>query len=69
VKTGHILSGALLLPLVIIIILAIAGITLNVWVYVFLAVVCPLAAGVVWFMYKDVEGKNEEKKGGRNRGG
>lgn len=54
-KTRYIFSGALLLPLVIVIILAIAGITLNVWVYVVLALVCPLAAGAVWFLYKDME--------------
>ena len=56
-KTGRILSGALLAPLVIVIILATAGIILNVWVYVVLAVVCPLAAGAVWFLYKDMERK------------
>ncbi len=50
-KTRYIFSGVLLLPLIIVIILAITGITLNVWVYVVLAVVCPLAAGVVWFLY------------------
>lgn len=56
-KIRYIFSGALLLPLVIVIILAITRITLNVWVYVVLAVVCPLAAGAVWFLYKDMERK------------
>lgn len=57
-KTRYIFSGAILLPLVIVIILAITGITLNVWVYVVvLSVVCPLAAGAVWFLYKDMERK------------
>jgi hypothetical protein len=52
VKTGHILAAAPLAPLFIIIILAAVGITLNVWVYVIVAVVCPLAAGIIWFMYR-----------------
>ncbi len=45
-KTRYIFSGALLLPLVIVIILAIAEITLNVWIYVILVIVCPVAAGI-----------------------
>lgn len=56
-KIRNILSGALLLPLVIVIVLAAVGITLSVWIYVVLAVVCPLAAGVTWFLYKDMERK------------
>lgn len=56
-KTRYIFSGALLLPLVIVIILAITGITLNVWIYVILAIVCPVAAGIIWYMYKDTERK------------
>jgi uncharacterized membrane protein len=59
-KTRHILSGALLLPLVIAIILAMAGIALNIWVYVVLAIICPLAAGAVWFLYKETEGKVQD---------
>ncbi len=56
-KTRYIFSGALLLPLVIVIILAITGITLNVWIYVILVIVCPVAAGIIWYMYKDAERK------------
>ncbi len=69
-KTGYILAAAPLAPLFIIIILAAVGITLNVWVYVIVAVVCPLAAGMIWFIYKDVEGKikNAAKKSDRNKG-
>lgn len=54
-KARYILSAASLLPLIIVVILAMVGITVNVWVYVVLTVVCPLAAGVVWFLYKDME--------------
>ncbi len=57
VKTRYILSAASLLPLAIVVILALVGITLSVWVYIVLVMVCPLAAGVVWFLYKDMERK------------
>jgi hypothetical protein len=57
VKARYAFSAAPLVPLFIVIILATAGIMLNVWVYVVLAVVCPLAAGVLWFQYKGMEGK------------
>ncbi len=69
-KARYAFSTAPLVPLFIVIILATAGITLNAWVYVVLAVVCPLAAGVVWFQYKEMVGKikNAEKKGDRDRG-
>ena len=69
-KTKDVLLIAPLVPLFIVIVLAVIGIMLNVWVYVVLAVVCPLAAGIIWFMYKDVEGKikNAEKKSDRNKG-
>lgn len=45
------------LPLLVVIILAITGITLNFWVYIILAVVCPLVAGIIWYIYKDTEKK------------
>ncbi len=66
-KTGFILSAASLLPLVTVVILAIFGFTLNVWVYIVMAVVCPLVAGAVWLTYKDVEKKikNAGKEAGR----
>ena len=56
-KTRYILSAAFLLPVVIVVILALVGITLSVWVYIVLVMACPLAAGVVWFLYKDMERK------------
>ncbi len=51
------LSAAALLPLVVVVILAVFGATLNVWVYIVLAIVCPLVAGIIWFTYKDIEKK------------
>ena len=56
-KARYALSAAPLLPLVIVIALAIGGITMNRWVYVILAIVCPVAAGIIWYMYKDAERK------------
>lgn len=56
-KNRYIFSGALLLPLLIVIILAITGIMLNAWVYMVLAIVCPVAAAILWYTYKDTERK------------
>ncbi len=53
----YIFSGAPLLPLIIVIILAIGGITLSRWVYLILAIVCLLAAAMIWYMFKDTEKK------------
>ncbi len=53
------------LPLLVVIILAIAGITLNFWVYIILAVICPLAVGIIWFIYKETEKKIKEAGKGR----
>lgn len=63
-------SAAALLPLVVVAVLAIFGATLSVWVYIVLAVVCPLVAGIIWFTYKDVEKKikkAEKEAGQRNK--
>jgi general stress protein CsbA len=62
VKTRYIFSGALLFPLAIVIILAVTGITLNVWIYVILAVICPVAAGTIWYMFKDTERKMKKSR-------
>ncbi len=53
----YIFSGVPLLPLIIVIILAIAGITLNRWVYMILAIACLFAAAIIWYMFKDTERK------------
>ncbi len=49
----YLFSAALFLPLLIVIVLAAGGITMNRWVYVILAIVCPVAAGIILYMYKD----------------
>lgn len=56
-KNRYALSAAPLLPLVIIIVLATGGVTMNRWVYVILAIACPVAAGIIWYTYKNTEKK------------
>ncbi len=53
----YLFSAAPLLPLVIVIVLATGGVTMNRGVYATLAIVCPVAAGIIWYMYKDTEKK------------
>ena len=53
----YLFSAAPLLPFVIIIVLALNGITMDRWVYVILAMVCPVAAGIIWYTHKDTERK------------
>lgn len=53
------------LPLLVVIILAIAGITLNFWVYIILSVSCPIVAGIIWIIYKDTGKKIKEAGKGR----
>jgi len=53
-KTHHIASLLVLLPLLIVFLLAAGGLFLNIWVYIILSIVCPLAACITWFIYKDM---------------
>lgn len=46
-----------LLPLLVVMILALFGITMDYWVYIILGIVCPLVAGSIWLIYKDTERK------------
>ncbi len=66
------LSAAALLPLMAVVILAVFGVSLSVWVYIVLAAVCPLVAAILWFTYKDFDKKMkmaEKQAGRRNRSG
>lgn len=56
-KTRSFIVIAPLLPLFLVIILAIVGITFGFWVYMILGIVCPLVAGILWFMYREMEKK------------
>lgn len=51
------LSLIALLPILVVIILAAAGIILDHWVYIILGIACPLVAGVIWLIYKDTAKK------------
>ncbi len=48
-----ILPLAALLPVLIVLILAAAGISLDQWVYITVGIVCPLVAGAIWLIYRD----------------
>jgi uncharacterized membrane protein len=52
---------SIVLPLLVVIILAIVGVTFSTWVYALLFIVCPVVAGIVWFVYKDMEKKVSKK--------
>ncbi len=76
-KSKYYAIAAVSFPLVIIIVLAVMGITLDIWVYVVLAVVCPAVVGLIWYFYKDAEkkvtdvdreNKGNEKMKGRMKG-
>jgi hydrogenase-4 membrane subunit HyfE len=56
-KNRLILVMAILSPFLLVIILAISGITFNAWVYIILGITCPVVAGIVWFLYKGMERK------------
>jgi hypothetical protein len=51
-----------LLPLIAAGIFALFGIIFSFWVYLLLAIICPIEAGILWFIYKDMERKIAEAK-------
>ncbi len=51
-----------LLPLIAAGIFALFGIIFSFWVYLLLVIICPLEAGILWFMYKDMAKKIAEAK-------
>lgn len=51
-----------LLPLIAAGILSLFGIIFSFWVYLLLAIICPIEAGILWLMYKDMERKIAEAK-------
>lgn len=61
-KYKNIMPAVIFLPLAAVIFLALVGVTLNFWVYLLLAVVCPVAAAISWFFYKDMEKKVSNAK-------
>jgi hypothetical protein len=50
----YLLSTAFLLPLVIVIVLAMGGVTMDPWIYVALSAVCPAATGILWYTNKNM---------------
>ena len=53
---------SVLLPLFVVAILAVFGVTFSFWVYLVLSIACLLVAGITWFLYKDMEKKVEAAK-------
>lgn len=51
-----------LLPLITTGIFALFGIFFSLWVYLLLAIICLVAAGILWLIYKDMERKITEAK-------
>lgn len=51
-----------LLPLIAAGIFELFGIIFSFWVYLILAIICPMEVGILWFMYKDMEKKIAEAK-------
>jgi hypothetical protein len=44
-------------PLLIALILLFFGIIFNLWLYLFLFLICPLTGGLVWFIYMEAHRK------------
>jgi Flp pilus assembly protein TadB len=61
IKSVTILLFFIGLPLLIVIILAMTGMTFNTWVYALLFIICPVIAVIIWFIYKDMEKKVSKK--------
>ncbi|OGW34328.1 MAG: hypothetical protein A2010_00315 [Nitrospirae bacterium GWD2_57_9] len=61
--------GAALLPLVVIVVLRTFGVSFNAWVYIVLAVACPVAAAIIWFASENIEKRinNAEKETGSRK--
>lgn len=67
-KIERIIPIVVLVPLIVVTILALMGVTLSFWAYLLLAATCLLVAGVVfWFLYKDAvkQVADAEKGGGK----
>ncbi len=64
-KSKHIISSVVLVPLVVVTVLAFIGVILSFWVYLLLSVMCILAAGTTWYLYKDMENKISNAKKGK----
>ena len=58
-KAESVLPLLPLLPLPVGLVFTATGITFDIWVYVLLAIPCPAAAGLIWFIYREMEKKVE----------
>ncbi len=51
-----------LLPLAVVAALTISDVSMDAWVYLILSVICPVAAGITWYVYF-IEGNDKMTKG------
>ncbi len=56
-STFIIVSGIIILPLFVVGMLALFGIFLDIRVYIMLLILCPLAAVILWLIYRDMKRK------------
>ncbi len=62
-KTIHIIIPVVsLFPLAAVVVLALFGVILDFWVYLILAIVCPVGAGFLWFTSKSIDKKVADAK-------
>lgn len=54
-KPRYLFTTAALVPLLIVLVLAAFGMTFDTVVYAGLAVVCPIVAGVTWWIYREMD--------------
>ncbi|MBI4848285.1 MAG: hypothetical protein HY808_06880 [Nitrospirae bacterium] len=55
-KITHLVIIIISVPLLTVII-SLFGITFSIWTYLLLFILCPLAAGILWFLYRDMQKK------------
>lgn len=58
--TKYLMQVLALSPLLVVAVLTATGRTFYLWVYVILAIVCPLVAGFLWFTYRNMERRTKD---------
>lgn len=61
-KTKYRIPISIFMPLFVVVILGVFGVTFSFWVYLILSITCLLVAGITWFLYKDMEKKVDAAK-------
>lgn len=61
-KLKYLIPAAVLVPLFVVVIFGVFGVTFSFWVYLILSVACLFVAGIIWSLYKDMEKKVDAAK-------